>query len=135
MEFETIEPMQVRSKSVNMIDKIKLGFPTSNKGKIILSIQFGNAIAVKLGVKSGDKLSFAISRNSESVFALKKDDRGWAVCKVGSDSNPLYRIQVRWDRPVPESCKESYKFCSYDTYAGAMRIFLPDATEEDRRLL
>lgn len=136
MEFETIEPLQIRTKSINMINSVKIGFPKTNKGKRILVIQFGNAIAQQMGVKVGDKIEFGISKASESVYFIRKATKfGWAVYNAGTDIAPVYRMHVRWDKEIPEAAKDGYKFCSHDIYSGGVRIFLPTASVEDRILL
>lgn len=135
MSFVSIKPSTIRTNPVSMIDKIRIGFPKMKDG-VKLSLCFGEMVARQLGIIDRDRIDVAAHEFSDSVFLIRKDSTGWTASDINKGkSSRLYRVLVRWDKEIPECMRDSYKICGYDMFSGGIRVFLPDATEEDKRVI
>ena len=134
--FVELEPTRARS-SVYMGDKVKISFGKIN-GMENLSIYFGKDIAIRAGIKTGDYLQLFENEANPFVWLLKKAIPGKGrkvsdIRKTKAGSEPLFRYQSRWSKPVPAGITHTI-YVNNDLYDGGVRIFLPGSSPEDRML-
>lgn len=135
-DFKEIIPKTNRQTYSNLESKIRFQFTTLQNGSPALNVFIGKDWLLKLDLKEGDTLSFAIKEANFRIWRIKlaANKEGWKLKKNYNVKSPSYLyITIPWTREIPPEFadKQIIDMKFIDIYGGGFRLGLPGLEEGD----